>query len=199
MSLSRFVYYSAIIGGWAALAAWAVLEAVLLRGGSKFSAGMVTATGAVVGAQPDRHAGQRPADSRGGGSGRRGLDPTREQYTAVQPAVWPGRAGGGAAGWRQAVGGDAVAPAAARREAAIAASRAERARIGDSGQTAFAKRRTDSPASSSATPSGIIGQPRQVPEIAAGKVGGARREELVDIRHLANTAHAPPVFPGLTP
>jgi hypothetical protein len=50
MSLSRFVYYSAIIGGWAALAAWAVLEAVLLRGGSEFGAGTVTATGAVVGA-----------------------------------------------------------------------------------------------------------------------------------------------------
>jgi hypothetical protein len=50
MSLSRFVYYSAIIGGWAALAAWAVLEAVLLRGGSEFGAGVVTATGAVVGA-----------------------------------------------------------------------------------------------------------------------------------------------------
>ena len=50
MSLSRFVYYSAIIGGWAAFAAWAVLEAVLLRGGSEFGAGTVTATGAVVGA-----------------------------------------------------------------------------------------------------------------------------------------------------
>jgi len=50
MSLSRFVYYSAVIGGWAAFAAWAVLEAVLLRGGSNFGAGTVTATGAVVGA-----------------------------------------------------------------------------------------------------------------------------------------------------
>jgi len=50
MSLSRFVYYSAVVGGWAAFLAWAILEALLLRGGSHFSAAQVTLAGTVVGA-----------------------------------------------------------------------------------------------------------------------------------------------------
>lgn len=50
MSLHRFVYYSAVVGGWAAFLAWAVLEALLLRGGSEFDAIQVTVVGAVVGA-----------------------------------------------------------------------------------------------------------------------------------------------------
>jgi hypothetical protein len=49
MSFSRFVYYSAVVGGWAALLAWAVLEAVFLRGGSTFTTGQVTVVGTVVG------------------------------------------------------------------------------------------------------------------------------------------------------
>ena len=50
MSLARFIYYSAIVGGWAAFAAWAVAEAILLHGGADFGTATVTATGAIVGA-----------------------------------------------------------------------------------------------------------------------------------------------------
>jgi hypothetical protein len=49
MSLRRLVYYSAVIGGWAALCGWAVAELLFIRGGS---AGLlaVALTAALVGA-----------------------------------------------------------------------------------------------------------------------------------------------------
>ncbi len=50
MSLNRFVYYSAIVGGWAAFLAWLIAEVLFLRGGSEFGVAKVTLVGAMVGA-----------------------------------------------------------------------------------------------------------------------------------------------------
>jgi hypothetical protein len=50
MSLGRFVYYSAVIGGWAAFLAWLLAEALVLHGGSDFPTLVVVGVAALVGA-----------------------------------------------------------------------------------------------------------------------------------------------------
>ena len=50
MSLHRFVYYSAVIGGWAAFLAWLVCEVLFLRNRSLGGWSEAVVTGAVVGA-----------------------------------------------------------------------------------------------------------------------------------------------------
>ena len=50
MSLGRFVYYSAVVGGWAAFLAWIIAEALLLHGGSQFRTPVVVGVAALVGA-----------------------------------------------------------------------------------------------------------------------------------------------------
>src|SRR5262245_4688171 len=50
MSLNRFIYYSAIVGGWAAFLAWLVCEFVLLRGERAVSRLHVVLVAALVGA-----------------------------------------------------------------------------------------------------------------------------------------------------
>ena len=50
VSLYRFVYYSAVIGGWAAMLAWFLAEVALLRGRWELGTVEVTLTAAVVGA-----------------------------------------------------------------------------------------------------------------------------------------------------
>ena len=50
MSLNRFVYYSAVIGGWAAFGAWLLAELLLLGGRSEFGLVKVTLVGGMVGA-----------------------------------------------------------------------------------------------------------------------------------------------------
>ena len=50
MSLGRFVYYSAVVGGWAAFLAWMLAEALLLHGGSQFRTPVVVGVAALVGA-----------------------------------------------------------------------------------------------------------------------------------------------------
>ncbi len=50
MSLGRFVYYSAVVGGWAAFLAWMLAEALVLHGGTVFSTPLVMGVAALVGA-----------------------------------------------------------------------------------------------------------------------------------------------------
>ncbi len=50
MSLGRFVYYCAVVGGWAAFAAWMLAEGLLLHGGEAFGTLTVMGVGALVGA-----------------------------------------------------------------------------------------------------------------------------------------------------
>ncbi|HVX64514.1 MAG TPA: FHA domain-containing protein [Pirellulales bacterium] len=49
MSLARLVYYSALIGGWAALAGWALAELLFFRSGNPLGRVSVAAIGAMVG------------------------------------------------------------------------------------------------------------------------------------------------------
>ncbi len=50
MSLNRFIYYSAIVGGWAAFVAWLVCEFILLRNDTAASRLQVVLVAALVGA-----------------------------------------------------------------------------------------------------------------------------------------------------
>ena len=50
MSLYRFVYYSALIGGWAAFLAWTLAELSVLRGRSELGTVRVILSTAIVGA-----------------------------------------------------------------------------------------------------------------------------------------------------
>ena len=48
MSLGRFVYYSAVVGGWAAFLAWMLAEALVLHGGSQFGMAVVVGVAALA-------------------------------------------------------------------------------------------------------------------------------------------------------
>ena len=55
MSLYRFVYYSAVIGGWAAFIAWLLAETLVLRGENSVGFGQTVVSIALVGAILAQH------------------------------------------------------------------------------------------------------------------------------------------------